>query len=100
MELIWTEPAFQDLDAIADYIALDKPLAAKNLVKKVFSSVNYLRQHPKMGSCPRELPRSPYFQLIVSPCRIFYRIKDNLVFILYVMREEQLFKKWILKERG
>ena len=30
--LIWTEPALQDLDAIADYIALDDPLAARELV--------------------------------------------------------------------
>ena len=28
VELIWSEPALQDLDAIADYIALDKPEAA------------------------------------------------------------------------
>ena len=27
-EIIWTEPALADLDAIADYIALDKPDAA------------------------------------------------------------------------
>lgn len=33
-ELIWTEPALQDLDAIADYIALDKPEAARQLVKR------------------------------------------------------------------
>lgn len=32
VELIWSEPALQDLDAIADYIALDKPDAARNLV--------------------------------------------------------------------
>jgi plasmid stabilization system protein ParE len=25
-ETIWTEPALSDLDAIADYIALDKPV--------------------------------------------------------------------------
>jgi hypothetical protein len=24
-QIIWTEPALSDLDAIADYIALDKP---------------------------------------------------------------------------
>ena len=31
-ELIWTEPALQDLDAIVDYIALVDPLAARRLV--------------------------------------------------------------------
>lgn len=35
-EIIWTEPALMDLDAIADYIALEDPLAASKLVKRVF----------------------------------------------------------------
>ncbi|TXL11436.1 plasmid stabilization protein, partial [Methylococcaceae bacterium CS2] len=37
-QVIWTEPALSDLDAIAEYIALDEPSAAISLVKKVFSS--------------------------------------------------------------
>ena len=28
-EVIWAEPALNDLDAIADYIALDNPEAAR-----------------------------------------------------------------------
>ena len=35
-EVIWTEPALQELDAIAEYIALDNPAAASDLVKAVF----------------------------------------------------------------
>ena len=31
--LIWTEPALLDLEEIAEYIALDKPSAAKKLVR-------------------------------------------------------------------
>ena len=31
-EVIWTEPAIQELDAIAEYIALDNPVAASHLV--------------------------------------------------------------------
>ena len=31
-EVIWAEPALNDLDAIADYIALDNPEAARRLV--------------------------------------------------------------------
>ncbi|MGH7775362.1 MAG: type II toxin-antitoxin system RelE/ParE family toxin [Candidatus Binatia bacterium] len=32
--VIWAEPALLDLDAIADYIALDKPDAARKLVQR------------------------------------------------------------------
>ena len=35
-EVIWAEPALNDLDAIADYIALDNPDAARRLVQKIF----------------------------------------------------------------
>jgi hypothetical protein len=35
-EIIWTEPALSDLDAIADYIALDNPQAAQRLAQRVF----------------------------------------------------------------
>ena len=34
-KVVWTEPALSDLDAIADYIALDKPSAARELVRRV-----------------------------------------------------------------
>ena len=45
--LIWTEPALQDLDAIADYIALDNPQAAKALVQRVFQHVEQLTTQPE-----------------------------------------------------
>ena len=46
-ELIWTEPALSDLDAIADFSALDKPDAAKAFVRRVFSHVEQLQEHPE-----------------------------------------------------
>ena len=39
-EIIWTEPALQELDALAEYIALDNSDAARNLVQKVFKKQN------------------------------------------------------------
>lgn len=54
-KVIWTEPALSDLDAIADYIALDKPSAARELVQRVFAHVEQLAAHPLSGSKPPEL---------------------------------------------
>lgn len=59
-KVIWAEPALLDLDAIADYIALDNPDAARKLVAEVFTGVDRLRRFPKMGSIPREVPDLPY----------------------------------------
>lgn len=70
-ELIWTVPALQDLDAIADYIALDNPLAARRLVQRVFQHVAQLEAYPESGSHPPELRRSShrYRQIVEPPCR-------------------------------
>lgn len=100
-QIIWTEPAISDLDEIAEYIALDKLDAASNLVKRVFDSVERLKQFPESGKKPSELPRkSRYREIIVGPCRVFYRSEKSEVFILYVMRSEQELRRYILKERG
>ena len=98
-KLIWTEPALSDLDAIADYIALDKPDAARQLVQRVFQHVEQIIAQPESGSRPPELRRSRYRQIIETPCRIFYRYDGDRVFILYVMRGEMRLQKAKLTRR-
>ena len=97
-EVIWTEPALAELDAIADYIALDKPSAARRFVQRVFSSVEQLAEFPGSGPRIPELPKSVYRQLVVSPCRIFYRRDSGRVYVVFVMRGERRFKEEFLKE--
>ena len=99
-QIIWAEPALIDLDEIAEYIALDKPGAAKKLVKDVFASVKRLKQFPKSGKSPPELHNTDYLEIIVGPCRIFYRIDKNQVYILYVMRSERKLRLYILEDRA
>jgi addiction module RelE/StbE family toxin len=97
--LIWTEPALRDLDAIADYIALDKPSAARRFVQRVFARIEQLATHPKSGTVPPELKGTPYRQLVIPPVRIFYRAQKEAVYIVYVMRGERLFRDDDLLER-
>jgi len=99
-QIIWTEPALQDLNEIAEYIALDKVSAANNLVQKVFSSTDRLEQFPKSGCKPPELKKSRYLEIVVNPCRIFYRIEKEKIYILYVMRSERKLKNYLLEDRA
>lgn len=98
-QVIWTEPALSDLNAIAEYIALDKPSAASNLVQKVFSCTDQLEQFSELGRKPPEFKKSRYLEIIVNPCRIFYRIEGDKVYILYVMRSERKLRKYLLNAR-
>ena len=99
-ELIWTEPALQDLDAIADYIVLDDPEAARRLVRRVFQHVAQWVEHPESGSRPPEMRRSRYRQIVEAPCRVFYRYDGARVFVLHVMRGEMRLRKSRLVKRA
>ncbi|NOQ69720.1 MAG: type II toxin-antitoxin system RelE/ParE family toxin [Gammaproteobacteria bacterium] len=99
-QIIWTEPALLDLNEIAEYIALDKPGAASHLVQKVFSKTERLEQFPESGRKPPELKKSRYKEIIVDPCRIFYRIEKEKVYILNVMRSERKLRKYLISARA
>lgn len=95
--LVWTEPALQDLDGIADYIAVESSVAAAELVARVFRHIEQLAVHPESGSVPPELRKSTrrYRQIVEAPCRVFYRYdrRQKTVFILHVMRGEMRLQK-------
>ena len=86
-EIIWTNPALEDLSDIAEYIALSHLLSAKNLVTKVFEKVERLEEFPESGEKPLELNNLNYREIVVNPSRIFYKIENGNVFILHVMRQ-------------
>ncbi len=101
-EVVWTERAVADLDAIASYIALDKPDAASALVERVRHRVGLLGQYPLGGPrVPELLPDARFRQAVEPPCRIFYRYDSasERVIVLAVRRGEMLFQKALLRRR-
>ena len=98
-EIVWTEPALSQLNDLAEYIALDDPVAARRLVESVFSKAERLADCPLSGRIPPELPGTIYRELVLPPCRIFYRVEEQRVLILFVMRVEQQLRTFML-ERG
>ena len=97
-QVIWTEPAVADLEAIADYIALENPAAARALVQRIVAHVRQLATHPESGSRPGELgSRSRYRQIIEPPCRVFYRFDGKHAFVVHVMRTERILRRSALK---
>ena len=48
-EIIWTEPALNDVDKIAEYIAVSNLVAVKKLVKEAFAKVDMPEENPKSG---------------------------------------------------
>ena len=98
-EIVWTDPALEDLNEIAEYIALDKLNAAQRLVRSVFERVDLLSNSPNSGRKVPELSPSKYKEVIVGPCRVFYRFTDGSVYILHVVRVERELRKYMLQDR-
>jgi toxin ParE1/3/4 len=96
-EITWTAPALSDLNEIAEYIALSNLTAAKKLTQKVFDKITRLESYPESGKSPLELKNLNYREVIVNPCRIFYKIDNDQVYILHVMRQERDLINFILR---
>lgn len=95
-QIIWTEPALDNLNDIAEYIAVSNPYAAKQLVENVFSKVQRLEQFPDSGRIPEEISTLNYREVVVNPCRIFYKVDNDSVYILHLLRQERYLRKYLL----
>jgi len=96
-EVIWASPAIDDLNEIAEYIALSNITAAKKLTQKIFDTISRLESHPESGKIPLELSNLNYREVNVKPCRIFYRVDNEKVYILHVMRQERELRRFLLR---
>lgn len=91
-EVIWTEPALNALDEIADHIALDDYDAACRLMRKVFDKVDLLKKNPNLGNIPKDLRSTPYRRLVIKPAYVYYRVEGAEIIITFVERTERDFE--------
>ncbi|GGB57226.1 type II toxin-antitoxin system RelE/ParE family toxin [Shewanella inventionis] len=96
-EVVWTSPALDDLNDIAEYIALSNIQAAKKLTQKVFDKISRLESHPESGKRSPELINLNYREINVNPCRIFYKVDSDKVYILHVMRQERDLRRFLIQ---
>ena len=84
MKLIWTELAVEKLEEFADYIALDKPMAALKWAETIQNSVNKLIEFPQLGREVPEIRRADVREIIEGNYRIIYRYESNRISILTI----------------
>jgi len=72
------------------YIRKDKPSAAINFRNRAEKILRRLEDFPESGRIIPEFPELPYREVIISPYRFFYRIKNDVVWIVAVWHGAQL----------
>jgi toxin ParE1/3/4 len=84
----WAVVAQSDLKQIIDYIALERPANALQIIGKIKQKASGLYTLPDRGRIIPELKEQGihiYREIIVPPWRIIYRISDTTVFVLSVI---------------
>jgi plasmid stabilization system protein ParE len=87
-QVAWAAVAQCDLKQIIEYIAIDSPGNASQILKRIKKKASDLYTMPDRGRIVPELKDQgihTYRELIIAPWRIIYRISDTTVFVLSVI---------------
>lgn len=90
MKIIWSPLAIDRASEIAQYIALDKPIAAEKWINTLFSKVKQLTLSPKGGRVVPEIGNEQFRELIYGNYRIIYRIEKKQATILTIRHGKQI----------
>jgi len=79
----------QFLEAVA-YIYRDNPSASLSFRNKAEKTLSRLTKFPESGRLIPEFSDLPFREVIVRPYRFFYKVKDEIVWIIAVWHSIQL----------
>ena len=92
-EIVWTPSSIKDINAIAEYIAKDSLIAAKNMVELFFQKAEILSRFPHYGKQVPETKNSFLREILVGRYRIIYEVfSEDQVNILTVHHQSRLLK--------
>ncbi len=84
MKLLWTPLAGHHLEAAHDYLAQNGPTAAEDMIERIVSAVQVLKQHPQMGRKGR-VRGTRELVIAGTPFVVAYRLRPDQIEILAVM---------------
>lgn len=93
MKVRFTPSARTHFFSALSYIRQDQPSAAKRFREEAEKRLRRLEDLPESGRIIPEFPELPYREVIVSPYRFFYRIKNDVVWIVAVWHGAQIPKE-------
>ena len=92
-EIVWSPSSIKDINAIAEYIAKDSLMAAKNMVELFFQKAEILSRFPHYGKQVPETKNSFLREILVGRYRIIYEVfSEDQVNILTVHHQSRLLK--------
>lgn len=75
-DVIWTEPAAEQLEQVIRYIAADRPAAAEQVRADILTHVEALSKLPLIGSVYEKDRSGRAREILCGKYRIFYRVDE------------------------
>ena len=85
MKVVITEPALADLREIGDWIALDNPMRAFELVEELEADCAGLSENPLRFQLVARFESSGVRRRVHGSCLIFYRVDPTEVTVLRIL---------------
>jgi toxin ParE1/3/4 len=89
----WTERAVADLIAIGEYIAADKPDAARRWVERLRHQAEVVAETPMGGRRVPEIGRNDIRETCLRSYRIVYRVDTDGITVLTVFEGHRLLRE-------
>ena len=90
LELIWSENALDDLEAIATYIEKDSLHYAKAVVSTFFEKTDILIDFPLLGRIVPEYNEPTIRELFIYSYRLIYQVNSTHISILTIIHGKRL----------
>jgi addiction module RelE/StbE family toxin len=83
-KVVWTEQAYEDREAIFEYVSHDSLKYARLLIEKILLAIKRLETFPESGRMVPERNERDIREVIVGRYRVVYRTRDSAVEILMI----------------
>ena len=80
-QILWTERASADIEAIVRYIARRDPAAAGRIGRGLYARVQILLENPEAGSVLDELREGGWRKLIYRRWKIIYTVRESALIV-------------------
>ncbi len=93
MNILVSNSAFSDLEAIKEYYTEQGvPDIGISFISDIFSHIETLYEHPKIGRIVPEFDDEFIREIIHSPFRVVYLLEPKKIHIIRVWRSERILK--------
>ena len=91
----WSPQSIRDVESIRAFIAQDSSVYAELVARRIVSAVERLHFFPESGRIVPERQDSQIREIILSPYRIVYRLRTDIVEIATVFRGSRDFPEFL-----